>query len=70
MDIGIGTLYIIGIPIAILMALLWSFVFDKQKPPTTKEFVLKLLARAMLFIVMLAVVIGVLSLALPGPPPA
>ena len=64
----IGSIYIIGIPVAILIALLWSFVFDKQKPPTVKEFIAKLLARALLLIVMLAFVVGVLSLALPDPP--
>ncbi len=60
----IGTLYKIGIPIALVMAALWSFVFDKNKPSSKKEFIAKLVARALLFIVFLAVIVGVLSLAL------
>ena len=66
----IGTIYQIGIPIALVMAALWSFVFDKDKPPTKKEFLAKLVARALLFIVFLAVIVGVLSLALADRPAA
>lgn len=60
----LGSVYTIGIPIAFVMALLWSFVFDKKKPPTTKEFIAKLVARALVIIVLFAIAVGFLSLAL------
>ncbi len=63
----ISTIYTIGIPVAFVMALLWSLLLDKKKPPTKKEFVAKLVARALLLIVFLAVTVGVLSLALVAP---
>lgn len=61
-SMDLGTVYTIGIPTAFIMALIWS-VLDKQKPPTKKEFVAKLVARALLFIVFLAVSVGFLSIA-------
>lgn len=63
-----GTIYPIGISIALVIALLWSFVFDKQKPPTVKEFAAKLAARALLLIVLFAAVMGFLYLAFGGSP--
>lgn len=65
MDLGI--VYTVGLPVVIVMALLWSFVLDKKKPPTVKEFVAKLAARALLLIVFLAVIVGFISLAIVGP---
>ena len=58
-----GTVYIVGISIAVCCALFWSFIFDKQKPPTAKEFAAKLVARALLLIVLFAVIMGFLYVA-------
>jgi hypothetical protein len=55
--------YTIGISVAIVLALCWSFILDKQKPPSVKEFVAKLVARALFFIAMFAVLMGFLYLA-------
>ena len=55
--------YMIGISVAIVLALCWSFILDKQKPPSIKEFIAKLVARALFLIVMFAVLMGFLYLA-------
>ncbi len=55
--------YTIGIAVAVVLALLWSFVLDKQKPPSVKEFIAKLIARALFFIALFAIFMGFLSLA-------
>ena len=60
----VTTIYTIGISTAVIIALLWSFVLDKNKPPTAKEFVAKLVARALVLVVILAVVVGVITLAM------
>ncbi|MFK5926259.1 MAG: hypothetical protein QM483_06490 [Desulfuromusa sp.] len=59
----LGLVYPIGISIAVIIALLWSFVFDQQKPPTTKEFAAKLVARALFLIALFAIFMGFLDLA-------
>ena len=51
-------IYKIGFLVAFFIAALWSFVFDKNKPKTTKEFVAKLIARALLVAVLFAVLMG------------
>ena len=56
-------IYTIGISTAVVMALLWSFVFDKQKPPTAKEFAAKLAARALLIVALFAAFMGFLYVA-------
>ncbi len=65
MDQGITpyTVYTAGVSLAIVAALLWSFIFDKNKPPTVKEFIAKLVARAVFLIVLFAVLMGFLYLA-------
>lgn len=65
---GLDTIYTIGIPVALVMALIWSFILDKQKPPTIKEFIAKFLARALVLIILFSVVVGVLTMALVAPP--
>ena len=60
---GPELIYIVGISVAVVMALIWSFVLDKQKPPSVKEFVAKLVARALFFIALIAIFMGFLSLA-------
>ena len=55
--------YIVGISVAVVMALVWSFILDKQKPPSAKEFIAKLIARALFFIALIAIFMGFLSLA-------
>ena len=56
-------IYTVGISVAILMAAIWSFVLDKQKPPTAKEFIAKLAARALFFIALIAIFMGFLYVA-------
>ncbi len=56
-------IYIIGISVAVVLALIWSFVLDKQKPPTVREFIAKLIARTLFFIALIAIFMGFLSLA-------
>ncbi|MEE4254831.1 MAG: hypothetical protein V2I50_12390 [Desulfuromusa sp.] len=56
-------LYTIGISVAIIMAVCWSFILDKQKPPSIKEFIAKLVARALFIVAMFAVLMGFLYLA-------
>ena len=55
---GPELIYIIGISVAVVMALIWSFVLDKQKPPSAKEFIAKLVARALFFIALMAIFMG------------
>jgi len=57
------SIYTIGISIAVILALIWSFLLDKNKPLTIKEFVAKLLARGILIVVLFVVVMGFLDLA-------
>ncbi|MCK5914675.1 MAG: hypothetical protein KAG92_00935 [Deltaproteobacteria bacterium] len=56
-------IYTVGISVAIIMALVWSFVLDKQKPTTAKEFIAKLVARALFFIALIAIFMGFLYVA-------
>jgi len=56
-------IYKIGFLVAFVMAALWSFVFDKNKPSTAKEFVAKLVARALLIAVLFTVLMGFCYLA-------
>ena len=49
------------------MALVWSFVLDKNKPPTATEFIAKLVVRALFILLLLSVVVGVVTMALGGP---
>ena len=63
MNITPEIVYMIGISVAIVLALCWSFILDKQKPPSIKEFIAKLVARALFLIVMFAVLMGFLYLA-------
>jgi len=60
---NLGTIYAIGISVAIIMALCWSFLLDKKKPPSIKEFAAKLVARALFLSVIFAVFMGFLYLA-------
>jgi len=56
--------YMYGLLAAASFALAWSFVLDNNKPPTTEEFALKLLARFAFLAFMFGVMIGFLYLAL------
>jgi hypothetical protein len=56
--------YMYGILAATALALTWSFVLDNNKPPTTREFGLKLLARFAFLAFMFGVIIGFLYLAI------
>ncbi len=57
-------IYEIGIAVAIFMALCWSFIFDKNKPPTTREFIAKLIARAVFIGFIYIVIVGFVYFAL------
>ena len=56
-------IYTSGVSVAVFMALIWSFVLDKKRPPSVKEFVAKFVARALLFIVFFLIFMGFLYLA-------
>ncbi|PLY01912.1 MAG: hypothetical protein C0622_06275 [Desulfuromonas sp.] len=55
--------YKTGLVIVALFALFWSFVLDRKKPPTVKEFTAKLLARALFLAFFYTVLIGFAYLA-------
>lgn len=61
---GIVQVYFYGGLAALILALAWSFILDDRKPPTTSEFLLKLLARFLFLAFMFAVIIGFLYLAI------
>jgi len=61
--LSIHSIYTIGISIVVVLALIWSFILDKNKPPTVKEFVAKLVARWLLIAVLFVVIVGFLDLA-------
>ena len=56
--------YTYGLMASAVVALVWSYVLDKNKPPTSREFTLKLLARFVFVAFMFAVIIGFLYLAI------
>jgi len=56
-------IYTIGISIAVLMAICWSFFLDTKKPPNVKEFLAKFVARALFLIAIFAFLMGFLYLA-------
>ncbi len=56
--------YKIGLSVAVVVAVFWSFVLDKQKPATIAEFLGKFAARTLFLIFMFAIVMGFLYLAL------
>jgi len=60
---GPEVIYTYGISVSIILALCWSFILDKQKPPSTKEFVAKLVARTLFLITIFAVLMVFLYLA-------
>lgn len=51
-------IYKIGFVVAFVMAAFWSFVFDKNKPASTKELIAKFIARALLIAVLFTVLMG------------
>lgn len=52
------TLYIIGLLGVVLLAVVWSFVLDRHKPPTIKEFVAKFVARALFLALVYAILVS------------
>ena len=52
------TLYLVGLLAVVLLAFLWSFVWDRDKPPTVKEFVAKLVARALFLALVYAILVS------------
>jgi len=63
------TMYSFGLLVALFFGAVWSF-FDKQKPPTKKEFIAKLLARALVLFVLIVIIVGFFALLLVGFPPS
>lgn len=59
-------IYKIVIVVSVGMALIWSFVLDRKKPPTATEFIAKLVVRALFILLLLSVVVGVVTMALGG----
>lgn len=57
-------IYKIGIAVVIGMALCWSFIFDKKKPPTGREFIAKLIARGLFISFIYIVIVGFIYFAL------
>ena len=57
-------IYTIGVAVVICIALCWSFIFDKQKPPTGREFMAKLIARGLFISFIYIVIVGFIYLAL------
>jgi len=57
-------IYEMGAAIAIFAALCWSFIFDKNKPPTVREFVAKLIARGVFIGFIYFVIVGFIYFAL------
>ena len=57
-------IYKAGFVLVIVLAMTWSFLLDKNKPPTTGEFIAKLFARALFLAFMLVIMVGFLYLAL------
>ena len=58
------TIYLIGFYVALIAAVLWSFVFDKNKPPTIREFIAKLIARGVFIGFVYFVIVGFVYFAL------
>lgn len=52
------SLYTYGAVGIVLYALFWSFILDRNRPVSTKEFVLKILARAVLLLFVFSVLVG------------
>ena len=52
------TLYRVGLLVVVLLAVGWSFVWDRDKPPTVKEFVAKLVARALFLALVYAILVS------------
>ncbi len=59
-----NTIYLSGIFIAVFFACCWSFVFDKNKPPTVREFIAKLIARGLFIAFIYVVIVGFVYFAL------
>ncbi len=63
LDISPYTVYAVGAAMAVVAGGMWSFVFDKNKPSTAGEFIAKLIARILFFLLIFAVLMGFLYLA-------
>ena len=57
-------IYGIGIVGAFFIAFCWSFIFDKNKPPTAREFIAKLIARWVFIGFIYFVIVGFVYFAL------
>ena len=56
-------IYSIGISVAVLLAICWSFFLDRKKPPSVKEFIAKFVARALFLVAIFVVLMGFLYIA-------
>ena len=57
------TIYIVGILIAVISAMIWSFILDKNKPSKVGEFVAKFVARGLFIAFFYVVLVGFIYLA-------
>ena len=57
-------IYKVGFVLVIVLAMIWSFLLDKNKPSKIGEFIAKLFARAVFLAFMLVILVGFLYLAL------
>jgi len=55
--------YSVGAAVVCVAALFWSFILDRNKPPSVGEFIAKLIARGFFLLVIFAVLMGFLYLA-------
>lgn len=52
------TLYKVGFTVLGVFALFWSFVLDRNRPTSKKEFIAKLIARALFLMFIFTVLVG------------
>jgi len=52
------TVYTWGAVVVVLYSLFWSFVLDRNKPPTTREFIVKFIARGLFLMFVFSVLVG------------
>ncbi|MCD6187334.1 MAG: hypothetical protein J7K09_04130 [Desulfuromusa sp.] len=57
------TIYIIGVLIAVISALIWSFILDKNKPQKVGELIAKFMVRGLFIAFFYVIVVGFIYLA-------
>lgn len=57
------TIYIVGVLIAVISAMIWSFILDKNKPSKVGELIAKFVVRGLFVAFFYVVVVGFIYLA-------